>query len=130
MRARIGRTKEGRESEHTLENTGPRRFLVVEFDKGTADDHAARLWHLAGYAPLVLVVHSGGKSLHGWFYCQKQPESALRKFMAYAVSLGADRATWTRSQFVRLPAGQRDTGARQSVFYFDPTVVDGRQGQS
>ena len=78
---------------------------------------------MAGYAPLALVVHSGGKSLHGWFYCHEQPEPALRKFMAYAVSLGADRATWTRSQFVRLPAGQRDTGARQSVFYFDPAAI-------
>ncbi len=124
MSARIGHTKDGRESEHTLENTGPRRFLVVEFDKGTADDHAARLWHLAEYGSLVLVVHSGGKSLHGWFYCAGQPEAALRKFMAYAVSIGADKATWTKSQFVRLPAGQRENGVRQSVFYFDPAAIN------
>ena len=123
MSKRIGLTKEGKESEHCLDNTGPRRFLVLEFDRGTVDDHAARLWHLAAFAPLVLVVHSGGKSLHGWFYCQGQSETVLRKFMAYAVSLGGDDATWTRSQFVRLPGGLRDGKTRQSVFYFDPGAL-------
>ena len=57
---------------HTrLSNTGPRRFLVIEFDSGSFDEHAALLWHLAQYAPLVLAVHSGSKSLHGWFYCAR-----------------------------------------------------------
>lgn len=127
MSARTGRTKDGRESEHTLENTGPRRYLPVEFDEGTVDDHAARLWHLAEFAPLAVVVHSGGRSLHGWFYCDGQPEDALRKTMIYAVSLGADKATWTRSQFVRMPAGQRDNGCRQSVFYFDPAASSNQE---
>ena len=31
--------------------------------------------HLATMAPLVLVVHSGGKSLHSWFVCGTQPEN-------------------------------------------------------
>ena len=30
---------------------------------------AALLLHLAEKAPLALAVYSGGKSLHGWFYC-------------------------------------------------------------
>lgn len=65
MTARTGLTKEGKESKHALSNTGPRRFLICEFDTGTTDEHAALLLHLAGYAPLVCAVHSGGKSLHG-----------------------------------------------------------------
>ena len=48
--------------------------------------------------------------------------------MRHAVELGADKATWSRSQFVRLPAGLRDTGARQSVFYFDPDSRSRRGG--
>ena len=123
MSARTGRTKEGRISEHTLGNTGPRRFLIVEFDQGVTDEHAALLWHLADVGPLTLVVHSGGKSLHAWFYCHGQSEESLRGFMCYAVSIGADKATWTRSQFVRLPAGRRENGARQNVFFFDPTAI-------
>ncbi|MBI2928378.1 MAG: hypothetical protein HYY24_22140 [Verrucomicrobia bacterium] len=116
MSALTGTTKEGKESAHALSNTGPRRFLVCEFDTGTTDQHAALLLHLATFAPLVCVVHSGGKSLHGWFYVHSQPEERILRFMRYAVSLGADPATWTRSQFVRMPDGTRDNGRRQTVF--------------
>ncbi|MBI4326650.1 MAG: hypothetical protein HY674_15510 [Chloroflexi bacterium] len=124
MLAVEGITKEGKPSRHTLSNTGPRRFLVVEFDTGTTDEHAALLLHLASRAPLVLAVHSGGKSLHGWFYCAGQPEEKLRRFMEYAVSLGADHATWTRCQFVRVPDGQRDNGKQQTVFFFNPKPLE------
>ena len=117
MSAVTGITKDGKESKHTLANTGARRFLICEFDTGTADEHAAILIHLAGFAPLVCAVHSGGKSLHGWFYVHGQPEAKVEKFFRYAVSLGADRATWTRSQFVRMPDGTRDNGNSQTVFY-------------
>ncbi len=112
-------------SAHTLDNTGPRRFLVTEFDSGTLDDHAALLLHLAAYDPLVLAVHSGGKSLHGWFFCAGEPEEKLERFMRYAVSLGADPATWTRSQFVRMPDGRRDNGKRQAIHFFNPSLIKG-----
>lgn len=128
MRTREGRTKEGKVSEHCLDNTGERRFLVVEFDQGTTDEHAALLWHLAGYGPLTMAVHSGGKSMHGWFFCHGQDDAAMRRFMEYAVSIGADDATWTRSQFVRLPSGQRENGARQNVLYFDPASIQRTEG--
>ena len=62
MSAVTGLTKDGKESKHTLANTGPRRFLICEFDTGTADEHAAILIHLAGYAPLVCAVTFGGKA--------------------------------------------------------------------
>jgi hypothetical protein len=117
MSAVTGLTKDGKESKHTLANTGARRFLICEFDTGTADEHAALLLHLGTFAPLVCAVHSGGKSLHGWFYVHGQPDAKVEKFFRYAVSLGADRATWTRSQFVRMPDGTRDNDKRQTVFY-------------
>ena len=115
MLSRTGHTQDGRESEHTLENTGQRRFLVVEQDTGTVDEQAAILAHLAERAPLALAMHSGSKSLHGWFFCSGQREDTLHPFMRYAVTLGADRATWTRSQFVRMPDGTREDGKRQTV---------------
>ena len=59
MTARSGLTQDGKQSAHALSITGPRRFLVVEFDQGDVDDHAALLWHLALRAPLAMVVHSG-----------------------------------------------------------------------
>jgi hypothetical protein len=73
--------------------------------------------HLGRFAPPVCAVHSGGKSLHGWFFVYEQPEEKVRRFFRYAVSLGADPATWTRSQFVRMPDGTRDNGKRQTVFF-------------
>ena len=66
MSALTGRTKEGKESAHCLENTGPRRFLVVEQDprlpadatedekQQAADEQAAVLMHLAERVPLAL----------------------------------------------------------------------------
>lgn len=117
MAAPNGLTKDGRESKHTLSNTGPRRYLVVEQDAGTPDEQAAVLMHLAGFAPLVCSVHSGSKSLHGWFYVASQPENKVLRFFRYAVSMGGDPATWTRCQFVRMPDGTRDNGNRQTVFF-------------
>jgi hypothetical protein len=119
MSAVTGKTKDGRESKHALDNTAPRRFLVCEFDSDEVDDHAALLIHLGGYAPLVCAVHSGGKSLHGWFYVHCQLDEKILRFFRYAVSLGADPATWTRSQFVRMPDGVRDDGKRQTVFFLN-----------
>lgn len=119
-----GLTKDGKDSAHSLSNTGERRFLVVEFDTGTTDDHAALLIHLAKYAPMVCAVHSGNKSLHGWFYVAGQTEDKVQKFFRYAVSLGADTATWTRSQFVRIPDGQRDNEKRQTVFFLHYTPLE------
>jgi len=123
MSARTGQTQEGKESEHTLENTGQRRFLVIEQDSGSVDEQSAVLLHLAARAPLALALHSGSKSIHGWFYAAGQPEERLRVFMRYAVSLGADPATWTRSQFVRMPGGTRADGNPQVVYFFNPKVL-------
>ena len=124
MNARIGHTQEGKESEHTLENTGLRRFLVIEQDLGNVDEQSAVLLHLAERgAPLALAVHSGSKSIHGWFFAAGQPEELLRAFMRYAVSIGADQATWTRSQFVRMPGGTRESGNPQVVYFFNPEAI-------
>jgi hypothetical protein len=119
MSAVTGLTQKGEESKHSLNNTGARRFLVVEFDIGTTDEHAALLIHLAEYAPLVCAVHSGGKSLHGWFYVHRQPEAKVQKFFRYAVSLGADKQLWCKSQFCRMPDGTRDNGKRQTVYFLN-----------
>lgn len=127
MSAPTGLTKEGKESAHSLSNTGARRFLVVEFDQGTPDDHAALLLHLARYAPIVCALHSGGKSMHGWFYVHGQPDEKVARFFRYAVSLGADHATWTRCQFVRMPDGTRDNGQRQTVFFLNFKALEAKR---
>jgi hypothetical protein len=118
-------------------------FLIVEFDfkssnsaeearllerlanegRDVRDLCAALLLHLAEKAPLALAVYSGGKSLHGWFYCGGVPEEKLLRFFRYAVSLGADRTSWNPSQFTRMPDGLRDNGNRQTVYFFNPGII-------
>ena len=123
MSAAAGCNQAGEISHRCLDNTGARRFLVVEFDKGPPDEHAALLLHLAERAPLALAVFSGSKSLHGWFYCAGVAEEKVSRFFRYAVSLGADWATWTRCQLVRMPDGTRNNGKRQTVYFFNPEVI-------
>jgi len=124
MTATHGITKTGKRSMHSLSNTGERMYLVTEFDSGTADEQSALIWYLRDSAPLVMVLRSGGKSLHAWWACAGVDETKVLRFFRYAVSLGADPATWTRSQFVRIPQGWRaDKQARQQVHFFDPSKL-------
>ena len=143
--------RSGRRSPRCLANTGARRFLVVESDPtrwndlspalqerfgseetyiaAKKDEAAAILSHLAERAPcapLALVVDSGGKSIHGWFYVANRPEGWCKKFFRYAVALGADRMLWTRCQLVRMPNGTRDNGKRQPVLFFTPNYAEVR----
>jgi hypothetical protein len=112
------RKSDGELSAHTLDNTGPRQNIVVEFDDGaTPDEQAARHIWLSEYRKLRMVVFSGSKSLHGWYEAQNEAED--RKFMEEAVRLGGDPKTWLKSQFVRLPNGQREDGTIQRVEFFD-----------
>jgi hypothetical protein len=112
------RKSDGEMSAHTLDNTGPRQNIVVEFDDGaTLDEQAARHIWLSELRDLRMVVFSGSKSLHGWYRATDEAED--RKFMEEAVRLGGDPKTWLKSQFVRMPNGQRENGTIQRVYYFD-----------
>ncbi len=119
MSAVTGTTKDGKESKHTLANTGARRFLICEFDTGTPDEHAALLLHLGTFAPLGMCGSFWRQITSRVVLRSGQPDAKVEKFFRYAVSLGADRATWTRSQFVRMPDGTRDKGNRQTVFFLN-----------
>jgi hypothetical protein len=145
----VGKTKDGRISEHTLDATGPTVWLVPEFDfipfarDGTTpciwkpyierweeagisilDACSALLWTLGSLAPLVLVVFSGGKSLHGWFRVRGSSEQQFKEFTQMALRLGACSSTINnRSQFVRMPDGLRNGYIRQLAWYFNPGLL-------
>lgn len=121
----FGLTQEGKQSAHCLDNTGPKCYQVIEFDFGPAHEHAAILWHLGSKIPLVLMVYSGGKSMHGWFNCRHTPEPFLIDFFNEAVHLGADPKMWSKCQFTRMPAGTNNkTKKHQSVAYFNPQALN------
>lgn len=121
MSAPTGKTMDGKVSAHTLDNTGPRKWLVTEFDFGTFDEQLRVILHLRQWGRLHVITESGGKSLHAWWLVDHFTDERNGKFFMYAVSLGADPMTWTRSQFVRIPGGFRaDKQARQSIVFFQP----------
>lgn len=147
MSAVWGRTQTGSKSQRALSNAcapedlqylvcefdfdGEKRprdasFLAASLDRGHTmrDVNAALLLHLGKFAPLVMVVDSAGKSLHGWFSCSGVPQNILRVFQRRAASLGVDDAPWVRNQLVRLPWGLRPVAGEpqprvQKVLYFN-----------
>jgi hypothetical protein len=145
MTKEIGVTTDRRASQPCLDNTGPRAYVVIGFDiteSGnwawyvrdwrsreitTIDANVALIIELATKGlprlPLAMAVHSGGKSVHAWYPCSGLNDEQVRPFMARAARLGADKATWTRCQFVRMADGMRDNGNRQRVHYFAPNVL-------
>jgi len=127
MRAIKGINQEGKSSDRCLDNTGSRRFLVVEFDQNSIGEQASLHSYLSGLKPLVLLVHSGGKSLHGWYCVEGEEDVATRSFMERAVQLGADFSTWPRCQAVRVPGGLRSNGSLQRIEFFDPEYKGGLQ---
>lgn len=147
MSAPYGRTKGGKGSARCLDNTGPRRYLVVEFDFKVDENNpaaseqnnmlatllesgrtikdlcASLIAEIAKHHPLALVVDSGGKSLHAWLPTRGLDENYWRHQMDNFLVLGADPATFTRCQMVRMPGGTRENGNHQEIIYFNPEVL-------
>lgn len=117
MFLRPGVKKSGGKSWRTLDNTGPRRYQVIEFDEGVKEDQIKRHIWLSQYAYLVLLVDSGGKSIHGW-YRAHAVLSDQQNFFAQATRVGADPVMWTRCQYTRTPGAIRSGLIRQPVIYF------------
>jgi hypothetical protein len=136
MSAKTGaRQIDGAPSPRTLDNCGPRRWAVVEFDptqdkpewaqfKNPVDAMAALLWRLHELTKaLAVVTHSGGKSLHGWFRVEGKSVTEIQTLYAVAQKFGADPPTKSPVQMVRIPDGRRDDGNTQTCFYFNPNLA-------
>jgi hypothetical protein len=106
-------------------NIGERLYVVVEFDQGGWDQQLKLLHYLSNKAfRLVLIVYSGGKSLHGWFTCYDQTEHKVKSFCRLACKLGADKTTRSPSQWVRMPNGYNyKTERSQEVVYYDEKLT-------
>ena len=124
MTSQTGETADGKLSYHAKSNTGPRRYIVFDFDDPPPEQHPGIIMHLAKFRPLVLALSSGGKSLHAWFPTTDRPNDD-ELFWRLGITLGADPVLYRNpSQFVRLPLGTRSgTAAAQSVFYFNPEAT-------
>jgi len=109
MRARDSRNHDGHLSSRCQNNVLRRRHLVTEFDdpRLTKPQQAKLVTRLATFVPLILVVDSGGKSLHAWFQVEQLPLRDQAYFFAVACLLGADETRWDSSGWLRMPGGLR-----------------------
>ena len=115
-----GETQSGRLSGHCRAATGKRKYLVVEFDDEnitkSQQTGLIRFLRKQTGAQLVMLVDSGGKSIHGWFKASID-ESTNWRFMTLAVALGADPRMWLPEQFARTPNCKRSNGNLQSCLF-------------
>jgi hypothetical protein len=119
MMAREGITKAGKASCRAQAITGTRRFIVLDFDEPPSDQHPSIIYWLMEYRAPLLVIRSGGKSLHAWYATDTQDRDA--KFWQLAIMAGADPALMrNHAQAVRMPMGTRDNGNHQAIVYFNP----------
>ena len=117
----FGLSQDGKVSPRCNDNAGPERFVVIEFDDMEENVQVSMIKHLGQFLPLVLVLHSGGKSFHAWFNGCDSSEERVLAFRRHAASLGADKAVFTRCQMVRMPNQCREeNGNLQELHYFAP----------
>ena len=127
----MGTTMEGKTSARCRDNAGSLRFQVVDLDdESDFDDQTRILWHLKEFLPMVMALHTGGKSLHGWFYAEGCPDERLSSFKSRAALLGADTSLYRPEQAARTPNQMRDTENRQEVWYFDDSMLRTEGGES
>jgi hypothetical protein len=115
-----GITKLGKVSQRCLDMVPTRWYLPIEFDGGLSLDDQCRIHFCLGkLRELRMLIYSGGKSIHGWYHVYKVEEEESRKFMQFAISLGADLMMWTRCQWTRIPGGiNMKTGKQQELIYY------------
>jgi hypothetical protein len=126
-----GITMEGKISARCRENAGPLRFQVVDLDdEADFDDQVRILWDLKRYLPLVMILHSGNRSLHGWYLASECPAVRMESFRLHAASLGADTSLYRPEQAARTPNQMRDGENKQEVWYLDDSMLRTEGGES
>ena len=140
---------EGHTLARSLDNVAYRRWLVLEWDisrfgrdgktptfwkpliedwesRGISikDAQATLIDHMAKFAKPAMIVDFAGKSLHTWFPALGMTDKFLTEFCRYAVLLGANDATKTISQLVRMPGGTRETIMTQPIIYFNLQLIN------
>jgi hypothetical protein len=98
------------------DNVVARRFLVIESDTLTRDEVGAVFKWLRDVVklPLVAIVDTAGKSLHGWF--EYPPEHIIDELKLVLPELGCDPALFKASQPVRLPGAMRGDKPQKLVY--------------
>jgi hypothetical protein len=110
-------------------NVAAYRFCVVEFDSLPREDQL-RFWS-AAKLPIVALIDSGGKSIHGWLDVAKLAPVTTedqwtaqikdRLYASLLTPLGVDSACSNAARLSRLPGHWRDEkGAYQRLLWLSP----------
>ena len=97
-----------------------RRYLVIESDTLPAEDFLSVVNWCRLFMPLHAVVHTGGKSRHGWFDTTFLNPEAWVELRSILPALEADSALFRESQPVRLPGVRRGTDQWQRLLFLAP----------
>lgn len=99
------------------ENVLHRPYIVIESDKLTQDETCSLYRWMQKFMTLKAIVHSGGKSAHGWF--DFPDEKTFNKLKIVLPELGCDPALFKASQPVRMPGIMRGEQL-QCLYWFNP----------
>lgn len=107
------------------ENVKSRRWMVLEMD--SKDEPAVERFttfalSMAQFAPLVMAIDTGGKSVHFWFDASDVKPATRRGFFNLACLHGADPRLAVKSQIARMPntPAAGDGRGPQKVLFYDP----------
>jgi len=125
------KTKDGKDSLRCDAAVAGFRYALVEFDNLPLADQLA-FWQGIDL-PVVALIHTGGKSVHGWVdawaYAGRELKTAedwqgvikVKLFDQYLIPLGVDRACRNPSRLSRIPGHFRaDKGQWQRLLWLAP----------
>lgn len=117
--------KDNKVSTRCNENVKVRRWMVLEMDskdQARTERFNTFVLSMAQFAPLVLAIDTGNKSIHFWFDTDGLKPKTRIAFFNMACLHGADKRLGVKSQIARMPnVSAADIGrGPQTVLYYDP----------
>lgn len=119
-------------------NVKSRLMILLEYDADPTDKEGVSKMErfnsycnaCAEFIPRILIVNTGGKSIHNWFDARDATAAEITAFFNLAVQHGADKAMGAKSQIARMPnVGSAGPGRdAQTVLYFDKEGVNYPEG--
>jgi hypothetical protein len=130
MTGEFGITGSGKESRRCETTVADMRFAVCEMDEVPIGKQVA-FWLecIAIGIPVAAIIHSGGKSLHGWIRVSCGTDNAKWEkdvkgwlFEKFGVPYGFDRACSNKARLSRLPGFKREGKEQQRLLYLKGNV--------
>ncbi len=130
MTGSVGQTSEGKDSMRCEATVADLRYAVCEMDEVSLPRQVG-FWMrcIEMKLPVAAIIHSGGKSLHGWFYvnCGQDSEKWERNvkgwlFKEFGARFGFDPACSNKARLSRLVGHNRGEKGLQKLLYLDGSL--------